>query len=184
MRRQVIEQITHRLLAEMGLANSAPVPVYDVAKRLGLSVLETNLGKNSGEDVSGVLVTEEGRSYIGVQKSDAPLRQRFTVGHEIGHFFLKHQRSGLHVDRESSVTFRAVSHRTARTAHGSDPREVEANQFAACLLMPARLVRRETEKLADGPLADRDIPTLATKFEVSEAAMTIRLETLGLLGIA
>jgi len=180
MRREVIEQITQRLLVEMDLADAVPVPVNDIAERLGLPVMETNLG----EGVSGVLVTEGGRSYIGVQKADHLHRKRYTTGHEIGHYFLKHQREGVHVDRESAVTFRAVSYRTTRSAPGSDPREVEANQFAACLLMPMPLVRREAKKLADGPLVDGDIQRLATRFKVSEAAMTIRLETLGLLAIA
>jgi Zn-dependent peptidase ImmA (M78 family) len=184
MRREVIEQITWRLLFSMGLTETVPVPVDDIAEKLSLPVMETNLGQNLGEDVSGVLVTDGGRSYIGVQKTDAPQRRRFTIGHEIGHYFLKHQRNGVHVDRESSITFRAVSHRTTRSAPGSDPREVEANQFAACLLMPSRLVRREARTLTEGTLADRHIQTLAKRFLVSEAAMTIRLQALGLLPLA
>jgi len=180
MRREVIEQVTWRLLFSMGLTETVPVPVEDIADGLGLPVMPMNLG----DGVSGVLVTEGGRSYIGVQKAEAPHRRRYTVGHEIGHHYLKHHQGAVHVDRESSITFRAVSYRTTRSAHGSDPREVEANQFAACLLMPARLVRREAKGLIDGPLADRHIPILAKQFLVSEAAMTIRLETLGLLAIA
>ena len=50
--------------------------------------------------------------------------------------------------------------------------------------MPARLVRREAQRLTEGALADRHIPVLAKVFEVSEAAMTIRLETLGLLAMS
>jgi Zn-dependent peptidase ImmA (M78 family) len=180
MRREIIEQITERMLSSLELADVVPVPVEDIAERLGLPVMATNLG----EGVSGVLVTEGGRSYIGVQKADHPHRRRYTIGHEIGHHALKHHQGTVHIDKESSITFRAVSYRTTRSAPGSEPKEVEANQFAACLLMPARLVRREAKKLTDGALADRHIPVLSTKFKVSEAAMTIRLETLGLLAMA
>jgi len=180
MRREIIEQITERLLDSLGLADVVPVQVDLVAEKLSLPVMRTNLG----EGVSGVLVTEAGRSYIGVQKNDPPKRQRYTIGHEIGHHVLKHHQESVHVDRVSVVTFRAVSYRTTRSAHGSDPREGEANQFSACLLMPARLVRREATKLRQGPVSDADIEDLAAKFEVSEAAMTIRLETLKLLGMA
>jgi Zn-dependent peptidase ImmA (M78 family) len=180
MRRELVEQNTERLLDELDLSDKVPVPVEDVAARLGLPVVATNLG----EGISGVLVTEGGRSYIGVQKADHLHRRRYTIGHEIGHYYLRHHREALHVDREASVTFRAVSYRTTRSAPGSDPREVEANQFSACLLMPGRLVRREATRLVDGTLADRHIPELAKRFCVSEAAMTIRLETLGMLDLA
>lgn len=180
MRREVIEQITWRLLFSMGLTETVPVPIEEIAHSLGLPVMSMNLG----DGVSGVLVTEGGRSYIGVQKAEAPHRRRYTIGHEIGHHYLKHHHGAVHVDRESSITFRAVSYRTTRSAPGSDPREVEANQFSACLLMPARLVRREAEKLSDGPLVDRHLSALAKQFQVSEPAMTIRLQTLGLLALA
>ena len=137
--------------------------------------------------MSGVLVTDGGRSYIGVQKTEAPQRRRFTVGHEIGHYFLKHPNgTEVHMSTpaKAPITFRAVrGHRTTRSAHGSDPREVEANQrSAACLLMPGRLVRRQRRRtLTEGTLADRNIQTLAKRFLVREAAMTNRLQALGLL---
>ena len=47
--------------------------------------------------------------------------------------------------------------------------EVEANRFAADLLMPKSLVNREWQK------QDNDIVSMATLFDVSKAAMAIRL---------
>jgi hypothetical protein len=95
------------------------------------------------------------------RRAASPHRRRYTIGHEIGHHHLKHHQRAVHIDRESSITFQAVSYRTTRSAPGSDPQEVEANQFAACLMMPGRLVRREARKLVEGTLADRHIPVLA-----------------------
>ena len=56
----------------------------------------------------------------------------------------------------------------------SDAVEVEANRLAADILMPRHLVRRA---LSEGV---RAVPDLARNFGVSQRAMEIRLEVLGL----
>ncbi len=53
--------------------------------------------------------------------------------------------------------------------------------FAACLLMPADLVKQEVAAYGGSPLVDWQVSELASTFEVSEQAMTIRLSALGLL---
>ncbi len=62
-----------------------------------------------------------------------------------------------------------------------DPKEIEANQFAACLLMPADLVKHAVTACGGSLLVDSQVSELASTFDVSEQAMTIRLSTLGLL---
>jgi Zn-dependent peptidase ImmA (M78 family) len=65
---------------------------------------------------------------------------------------------------------------------GIDPIEVEANQFAAALLMPASMVKAAVRRIAgDQPIFDQHVEELAKRFNVSEQAMTIRLSTLGIL---
>jgi Zn-dependent peptidase ImmA (M78 family) len=68
--------------------------------------------------------------------------------------------------------------RSSRSAEGTDQREVEANQFAACLLMPRALVQAAIE-LDGGVVSEILIAELASRFKVSEQAMTIRLGALG-----
>jgi len=175
MRRDEIERIAERILEEIPEGSRPAVPIKDVARRLGLPIVKTNLG----EGVSACLVTEGGRAYIGVRDGDPSNRKRFSIAHECGHHVLQHPRDAVHLDREHDVSFRAVLYRSTRTAPG-DPREAEANQFAACILMPAKRVRREAAKI--GPaLTDEHIDTLAKLFEVSPAAMAIRLQVLRLL---
>jgi Zn-dependent peptidase ImmA (M78 family) len=58
--------------------------------------------------------------------------------------------------------------------------EVQANQFAATLLMPTKLLRERARRL-QRPLTENDVKTLTTEFKVSEQAMTIRLSGLGLI---
>ena len=164
-----------RLAEEFG-SGAAAINVEDIARQLGLEVVYDYLGP----DVSGLLVTNDHGACIAVQDSDHPNRQRFTIAHEVGHFVLRHQfqrGEHVHVDRGNFI-----SQRGPRASTGTDHMEIEANQFAAGLLMPGRLLRRRVRELArGGPLLDHLVRDLATEFGVSEQAMTIRLTTLGLL---
>lgn len=166
-------QQAERLAEQMG-EDTAPVNVKRVAQKLGLRVVEANLG----EGVSGLLITGGDDRCICVQADDHVNRKRFTIAHEIGHYHLKHQfKPGehVHVDRGN-----LISQRSIRSSEGVDPMEVEANQFAACLLMPSGLLRVAAAEI-EGPLHDDDVQELADAFGVSEQAMTIRLSTLRLL---
>lgn len=117
-------------------------------------------------------------STICVQQSHASARQRFTIAHEMGHWCLKHQNiSGPHVHVNRG---HLVSARGSLAAEGTDPHEIEANQFAAELLMPRHLVKEAVERLGRR-LTEDDVTTLAKEFEVSERAMDIRLRTLRLI---
>ena len=162
-------------LIERWTGTKPPVDVEQIAKTLGLPIIETDLGG----DVSGLLVSNGEQSCIVVSKDDHPHRQRFTIAHEIGHFWLKHQfepGEHVHVDRGNFISKRGL-----RSTAGIDPKEIEANQFAANLLMPAPLLRRAVTALRVANLHDHHVKRLAEDFEVSEQAMTIRLDGLGLL---
>jgi Zn-dependent peptidase ImmA (M78 family) len=161
------------LAQQMGVS-SAPVDVEGIAQKLGLRVLYEELG----EDVSGVLITSASGANVVVQASDHTNRQRFTIAHEIAHFHLKHQFDGehVHVDRGNFI-----SRRDSTSSTGMDPKEIEANQFAASLLMPPELVKQEVKALEVPQLLDHHVAHLAKRFKVSEQAMTIRLTRMGLL---
>lgn len=152
-----------------------PIDVHKIATKLGLPILNAKLD----DEVSGMLITKAGKSYIFVREGDFAPRQHFTIAHEIGHFYLGHQQEPgdhVHVDRGNFI-----SQRGSRAAAGVDPKEIEANQFAACLLMPESLLRPLAVKLGAPNLYDQTVADLAEKFAVSQQAMTIRLTTLGLL---
>ncbi len=152
-----------------------PINVEDVAKHLGLRIISMELE----EGVSGLLITKPSKSCIAVREGDPPARQRFSIAHEIAHFCLRHQfepGEHVHVDRGH-----LISQRNRQSSTGTNLKEVEANQFAACLLMPAALIRASIRELGTEELYDAHITALAEKFKVSEQAMTIRLSVLGLL---
>jgi Zn-dependent peptidase ImmA (M78 family) len=174
MNRQAIDDKAERVLRETDTYR-APVAIDVVAHRLQLTIEAAALGEN----VSGMLVVENERGAIGYNATHAPVRQRFTIAHEISHYILhakkKSRKPQLFIDR--SVTFR----RDENSSTGDDSEEVEANQMGAALLMPKGLVHQEIKKY-DLDLDDEDaISLLAKRFHVSTAAMTNRLLTLGML---
>lgn len=103
-----------------------PVPVEKIAELLGLDV---RLAPLDG-DVSGAIIRSNNSVVIGVNSSHHPNRQRFTIAHEIAHFIL-HKGVTVHIDRAFNVNLR-----DGRSSGGIDAEEIQANRFAAELLMP------------------------------------------------
>lgn len=101
---------------------------------------------------------------IMINQGDGENRRRFTCAHELGHFVRR---------AEEAEEYATVDLRSGLSAAGSDPEEIYANEFAACLLMPADSIKtyRETG------LSDLE---MAIRFRVSRGAMQHRLENLGL----
>ena len=153
----------------------APVDVSRIAKHLNIEVRkEFFVGS-----LSGVLMRRSGDTVVAVNAGDPPKRQRFTMAHEIGHFALGHK-GDVFVDHT------IMNRRDARSSAAIDSQEIEANAFAAELLMPTRMVLDKVNKIlaADPEISQEEIvASLAQAFNVSEQAMNYRLINLGLLGI-
>lgn len=167
MRRQEVEDRALEVLKRHGLL-SIPVDPVDLAGREGISV---NNAVFSDEGVSGMVARRGPHVTFLINQNDPPYRKRFTIAHELGHHF-------LHLTTDEEVVDRTVDLFRFSEPAGEDltpfkRREIQANQFAAGILMPDPLVR---EAYSDAP----EIKTLARLFNVSEEAMAIRLNTLGL----
>jgi Zn-dependent peptidase ImmA (M78 family) len=169
--RSQIEAQAASVLERTG-ALRVPVPVVKVARLLNLRVEAAALG----DGISGILVVTGGRGIIGYNRDHAPVRQRFTVAHEIGHFCLHQSEGHLFIDK----AYAAVYRRDRSSSSGADQQEIQANQFAGALLMPEALVLQEFQSL-DFDLGDEGaLDRLAGRFEVSSQAMSIRLAHLGM----
>lgn len=150
---------------------SVPVPVEDLAAVMGARIrYEAFDGEMSGM----VLRSPDGSAVIGINARHSQLRRRFSVAHEIGHLVL-HEDEALHVD-----AWTPFAYRTDKSSQGTDPREIEANQFAAELLMPEQQIKRDVSDLADLEAEDV-VDRMADKYQVSAQAMTLRLHRLGLI---
>ena len=101
-----------------------PVDPVMIARNRGLSVFFVELPPDM-QSVSGFYDFEE--NAIFVNKDEYPLRQTFTIAHELGHKI-------LHEDWVKTKDYRVLLR--DQGGKSSDPREREANAFAAHLLVP------------------------------------------------
>lgn len=163
------------VLLERHDLSRVPVPVELLARRVGARVTYEPFEP----DVSGLLHQEPGEPpVIGVNSATSANRQRFTIAHELGHLLCGHDGQTLILDRTVQVNWRD---RTSGAA--TDRQEIEANAFAAALLMPGAEVRERLSAAVRGrPVTDDELVNrLARTFAVSRQAMEYRLANLGLL---
>ncbi len=170
-------------------------------KRSGLLV-ETNILPSESDKAAPVLGRIEFDPLaIKVYSSDTPNRgrDRFTLAHELAHYFLNH---GRYLIKESCDDSDFQLQRSS-TLDSSDVARMEyqANYFAASILMPRMYMLEDFRQLLRtleipdkgfGPLFVDDQPCnlqnfdlvtgrLMQKYGVSRTAVKIRLESLGLL---
>ncbi len=149
-----------------------PVPVEDMAQLAGAMLVYESL---SGPLSGMVQRRSDGTAVIGINKDHSKTRRRFTIAHEIGHILL-HAEEQLHVDERYPFALR-----DDRSSLAIDAREIEANQFAAALLMPEQFLRADVlERLAQD--SEEETAALARRYGVSAHAMAIRLSVLHLVG--
>jgi Zn-dependent peptidase ImmA (M78 family) len=159
-------------IKELLRRNDIVKPPVDIERIAAMEDLEIRLAP-TGTNISGALVRSGNATFIAVNNAQHLNRQRFTIAHELAHYFLDHPGEDLHVDGDFTVNLRYRS--SIDDPH--DAHEVEANRFAAALLMPQEFLTRDV--FVDYPLDEDKVKKLARKYQVSEQAMTIRLVSLG-----
>jgi len=177
IRRKLISERAEHLRDQTGQMKF-PVDPLVVAEHLGIQV---ECVSAPSDDISGFLLVETDRVLIGLNCEHSTTRKRFTLSHEIGHFVLQHHlgQGTPHVDKQMKVHFR-----NSESSTGEKMEEVEANLFAAELLMPSSLLKQSLQKYSSLCLGNEDDSTirlLANECDVSAVAMTIRLSSLSLL---
>ena len=209
-----IEDQAQLLLDEWAESHSPvaepPVPIDDILElHLELAFIVADLQTELGHrDVLGGIWF--GDRMIKVDQSLDPSirpkllgRYRFTLAHEVGHWRLHRQH--LMDDPSAKSLFEANCEPAFVQRSGANPpEEIQANAFAACVLMPRQLVydawsqwqgtdmpvaiselpvgNYHTERQANEEMAmDQFCKPLAERFEVSAQAMRYRLQKLELL---
>jgi Zn-dependent peptidase ImmA (M78 family) len=142
--------------------SAAPIKLAEIAKKLGLKVLSATLPIGISGEIRPAL--GEGNFTIKVNRHDDHRRQRFTVAHELGHYLLHRKEIGNGLSDD--VLYRSSL---------SDAKEAQANRLAADILMPLTLMKSLEEKARSAGV-ENIVSYLAEAFEVSEAAMQIRME--------
>ena len=153
MQQQEFEDEAALLLAEYGrehgVVTAPPIPIDEIVEEyLKIAVELRDLRAEFPEgDVLGAIYFND--KIIVVDQSlvpeDSPSmrgRYRFTLAHELGHWRL-HRHLYLRRSNERTLLPGASTRPDhVLRSHHSDPKEVQANRFAACLLMPRDMVKR------------------------------------------
>ena len=154
-----LKELARQVTVDAGVWGQIPVPVERIADSLRLVPMAFDPAKDPDlKDYAGAI--DHANRVVYVNKADPPVRRRFTMAHEIGHAVLH--------PGEDILDFR-------RNIDGPrDPKEIEANKFAAELLMPEDEFRRAWA------VRRADKQRLAVYFGVSVQAATYRADNLGL----
>lgn len=163
------QELASEVLHAHGVSK-APVDVLALAEDEHIRVVYQELDDN----VSGMLVRTEEETVIGVNVRHHSNRQRFTLAHELAHHH-------LHADRPTVYVDGMMVHFRGEDLKGSEPIEMEANAFAAALLMPEEFLRESLQNRTFDMFDEPAVRKLAQQYKVSVQALTIRLMELGLL---
>jgi hypothetical protein len=142
------------LLARWGVEREKPVPVEELARARGLRVTD---GPLDGALARLVRVGDGGSIRLSDRHAHAGQR-RFSLAHELGHFELAH-------DHKIDLC------EAADLASTDKLRELEANAFAAELLLPEAALRRRCEV---SPVTLDHVIALAEEYGTSPVATAIR----------
>jgi len=140
---------------------SGPADPYAPAKRLGITV---SVYEFDSRRLSGLLLRGKNTAEIVVNSSRGAEARRFTVAHELVHYFLHGGTSFMCLDQNNVTAL-----------------EWQANEGAAELLLPYRSFLSSYINIRSLYLSDEDkaVRRLAKEFSVTPAAARLRLETLG-----
>ncbi len=151
-----IQRLAENIAERARLAHG--VTLFDLVGQLGGRVFTVDEDEWDREVSGSIIVHGPGDFDVAISRFTSPLRDRFTLAHELGHYFL-HSLQG----KQPIIAQR----------YGSGRREWEANWFAAALLMPADRFRTAYRE-------NRDPRHLSWVFNVSIPAVKVRARALNL----
>jgi Zn-dependent peptidase ImmA (M78 family) len=160
-----IARLVDELLEKYNV-HEPPVNVHQIAIGEGYQISYEYLD----DELSGFLLKGAKHFVIGVNMSNAENRQRFTIAHECAHALL-HDFDDIHVDK-------AFKLRSPLSSKAVDVEEIEANTFAAWLLMPESMLRNDLLKWGVDVQSDDGVAQLAQVYQVSQQSMAFRIANL------
>lgn len=162
---KLAHEIHRQLRAQFG---SVPrrMPLASLASAVGIE----GIALFDGTSFEGTLVLQDGRAAIGIRKGMRSGRHNFTLAHEIGHFLIPTHRLQRQQFLCEAVDMRRVRGGNFSERPEQERIEVEANEFAAALVVP--MAEYGMERQALGSACDvAHIRQLAETFDVSQEVM-------------
>jgi len=146
------------LLADLGITEPAELDVEAIAQHCRATIVYKPL-KGCAARIMG----NEGRAIITIDSECRRERQRFSAGHELGHWMFERGKSSLY----------ACDEKTMLNEWSKFNPETRANRYASDLLMPDAMFRPKAAVIRS---VDFDaVKILARVFETSLTATAIRL---------
>lgn len=171
-RQITIEKIAENVRKESNIVDYGFKDIFEASEKLGFRTIRYPIG---AETFLGFAMIKDSEKIIFSNSSEILSREIFTVAHEIGHHKLHLSEQGRTLIKDYDFNDR-------------NELEVEANYFAACLLMPKEMVDKFIRlELKDKDIASwngLDIARIQTAFNVSYDMTLIRLKTLNILNDA
>lgn len=149
------------VLSEYWVDRSLPIDPVEIARAMGNTVFEAELGV----DTYGMVRGNASGADIFVDRDDPPNRKRFTVAHELGHVTAHSGR----IDDTSDLDYVEVRN----DGRSGTAAEVHANEFAGELLMPQSQLKQMIESGTPNM-------QIALHFGVSVHALSYRRQILGI----
>jgi Zn-dependent peptidase ImmA (M78 family) len=153
-----IGEYAERVADEYGVKDSSGrVDVRGLVRQLRGTV-------SASDGFESLTINHDGSFTIFVPLTTSPLRDNFTIAHELGHYFL-----------HFLIPFERGDDPDRHFQRGGSSRlETQANVFAAALLMPEAEFRKAYRNLQG------DVYAIASHFNVSSAAARVRASSLRL----
>lgn len=164
---------TPKALAAAVLKQLVDTPLRTPIEEIALGCGITEIQRLTTKGFEGALLTRDDTKMVGiilVNKFNIPTRRRFTIAHELGHLL-----NPWHMPPEGGFQCSAEDMlRGERNLKDRQRMEVEANHFAAEILMPEASYKRQL-RLAGGDVTIQAVCQLSDDFDVSKLAAARRL---------
>lgn len=168
-RKLAIEKIAESVRYECNITDYGFQNIFESAEKIDYRIIRYPIGN---ELFLGFSLIKDTERIIFSNSSSILSREIFTVAHEIGHQRLHLSEQGKTIIKDDDFNNR-------------DENEIEANYFAACLLMPNEKVSKFIRLELNDKIIDKwnglDIARIQTAFNVSYDMVLFRLKELCIL---
>jgi hypothetical protein len=159
------DEIAKTTLTALGMWR-LPVNPLDIAKEEGIELAAGRYGPRFDARIEFVAAIKTFILYYrAAQHGRTEGRVRFSIAHELGHFYLPGHRDYL---------LSGHSHNSVADFRSRDPREQEADEFAAALLMPHALFVAELKRRGRKYCTLSDLCALADNAFYTSITSTVR----------
>lgn len=146
-----------RLLQDLGVTDARDIDLEAIAWHVGVRIKYRHL-----DGCEARIAGDDKKAIISVRDDVSPGRQRFSIGHELGHW---------HYHRGRTLICRPED--IGQGSRNKPETERTADNYAADLLMPAYLFRKEAQRMRS--LTWEGVRHLADLFSSSVTATAIRV---------